>query len=307
MLRSAKRWCGSGPPDATRQGEVGPARGRSGGDDRHVSTLPILCYHKVDRRHEWGATRVAPRTFRRQMEALAREGWRTAGSAALLARLEAAAPAAAADARTFVLSFDDGYAALAQHALPLLTDLGFTALVFVVTDYVGRDNDWDVHYGWRRFRHLSWDELAYWSGRGIEVHSHGASHARLTWIPDSQAQDELGRSREVIASRLGSTPTGVAYPFGAVDGRVRRLAEAAGYRLGFAGPAGPGGRQPGGADRLALRRRPVYAWDAFAPPCVLREDAAGAFGMAMARLTNRFAVGTAIIQRLSGARYTVRE
>jgi hypothetical protein len=40
---------------------------------------------------------------------------------------------------------------------------------------------------------------------------------------------------------------------------------------------------------------------------VLREDAAGAFGMAVARLTNRFAVGTAIIQRLGGARYTVRK
>jgi peptidoglycan/xylan/chitin deacetylase (PgdA/CDA1 family) len=204
------------------------------------------------------------------------------------------------------LTFDDAYAALAEHAFPVLADLGLTALVFVVTDYPGRDNDWDVHYGWRRFRHLSWDDLAYWQARGIEVHSHGVTHARLTWLSDVQAEDELGRSRAMITRRLGVSPAGIAYPFGAVDARVQALAGAAGYSLGFAGPAGHGGHQPGAAGCLALRRRPVYAWDVFAPPVVLREDLAGAFAMAVARLTSRVAVGTALIQRLSGARYATR-
>ena len=269
-----------------------------------MSPLPILCYHKVDPRREWGATRVAPRAFRRQMEALARGGWRTIGSAALLAQLDAATPAAAGS-RTFVLSFDDGYAALAPHAFPVLADLGFTALVFVITDYVGRDNDWDVHYGWRRFGHLSWDELAHWSARGIEVHSHGASHARLTWIPDSQAEDELGRSRDAIARRLGSPPVGVAYPFGAVNERVRCLTEAAGYRLGFAGPRGlPGAATPAAtsaraaADPLALTRLPVYAWDTPGVPFVLQGGLAAALAMAAARAANRLAVATSLIRRL---------
>jgi peptidoglycan/xylan/chitin deacetylase (PgdA/CDA1 family) len=142
------------------------------------------------------------------------------------------------------------------------------------------------------------------------VHSHGATHARLTWVSDAQAEDELGRSREAIARRLGrggASPAGLSYPFGAADARVRALAAAAGYSLGFTGPAGPCGRQPAGADRLALRRRPVYAWDAFALPWVLREDAAGGFAMAVARLTNRIAVGTAFFQRLLGARYTASQ
>jgi peptidoglycan/xylan/chitin deacetylase (PgdA/CDA1 family) len=282
---------------------------------------PILCYHKVDARRELGVTRVAPRVFRRQMEALANAGVRTLGSADLehvlaggtLAGHAATAPAPGPSPLTprpslalgpsVVLTFDDGYAALAEHAFPVLADLGLKALVFVVTDFVGRDNDWDVHYGWRRFRHLSWDDLAHWRERGIEVHSHGATHARLTWVSPVEAAEELGRSREEIARRTGVAPAGFSYPFGAEDDRVRALAAAAGYSLGFAGPAGPRGRQPAGADRLALRRRPVYAWDAFAIPWVLREDAAGAFGMAVARLTNRIAVGTAFFQRLLGARY----
>ncbi len=274
-----------------------------------MSTPPILCYHKVDPRLELGVTRLSPRVFRRQAETLARAGYRTLGSADLLRAGEAGREGSGAKdtSPALVLTFDDGYEPLARHAFPVLAELGFRALVFVVTDYVGLDNDWDVHYGWRRFRHLSWDDLAHWQERGIEVHSHGATHARLTWVSDAQAEDELGRSRAAIARRLGASPAGISYPFGAVDARVQALAAAAGYSLGFAGPAGPGGRQPAGADRLALRRRPVYAWDAFAFPCVLREDAAGAFGMAVARLTSRLAVGTACFQRLLGARYTASQ
>jgi peptidoglycan/xylan/chitin deacetylase (PgdA/CDA1 family) len=281
---------------------------------------PILCYHKVDVRRELGVTRVAPRVFRRQMEALAASGVRTLGSAELVTRLAGGTvvrprvlakspdatrpsphPAIAAPAPAVVLTFDDGYAALAEHAFPVLADLGLKALVFVVTGFAGRDNDWDVHYGWRRFRHLSWDELARWRERGIEVHSHGATHARLSWISLTEAAEELGRSREEILRRTGVAPLGVSYPFGAVNRWIASLASDAGYRLGFAGPQGLAGVE---ADSpMGLRRRPVYAWDVFRPPLVLRGGLRGAVAMAAARLTNRIAVGTTLFQRLSGRRH----
>ena len=197
-----------------------------------------------------------------------------------------------------VLTFDDGYAGLARHAFPVLADHGFRPLVFVISDYVGRENSWDVQYGWRRFAHLDWDELAVWRQRaGLEVHSHGATHARLTWLGDAQALDELERSRETIAARLGTPPIAVSYPFGSVDARVMGLSARAGFRLGFTGPtrAAP---QP-----LALPRLPVYGWDAGARPLVLGGSPLSAAGLALARITNRCAVGTAAIQRLLGRRY----
>ena len=279
-----------------------------------MNAPPILCYHKVDARREFGVTRVSPRVFRRQMESLAKAGWRTLGGAELSAHLAAPAPAASPvspshaspltshSSRLLVLTFDDGYAALAVHAFPVLADLGFRALVFVVTDYVGRDNDWDVHYGWRRFRHLTWDELAHWQERGIEVHSHGATHQRLTWIPDSEAEDELGRSRQAIASRLGVPPAALSYPFGAVDARVRRLTAAAGYTMAVAGPRGLAGQldRSAGPDPLVLGRLPVYAWDPFAVPLVLRGGAAGACAAGLARAASRLSVATSAIRRVFG-------
>jgi peptidoglycan/xylan/chitin deacetylase (PgdA/CDA1 family) len=268
---------------------------------------PILGYHKIDSRFELGFTQLGPRTFRRQIESLARAGYRTLGSAELIAALgrtggRADRPSAPtlplSHSPTLILTFDDGYAALAEHAFPVLADHGFKALLFVITDFVGRENTWDVQYGWRKFYHLSWDELAKWRERGIEAHSHGATHARLTWLSDTEAEDELGRSREAIASRLGTAPRGIGYPFGAADERVCRLAAAAGYTLGFGGPVGAGTSDP-----MLLERRVVYAWDRGGIPFVLREGGLGPLARGLARTTNRCAVGTAAIQRILGRRY----
>ena len=256
---------------------------------------PILCYHKVDTRFELGFTQLEPRVFRRQMEALARRGCKSLGATELTTALGRQGAAAAPE---IVITFDDGYASLARHAFPVLADLGLRAMVFVITDYVGRDNDWDVQYGWRHFAHLDWDELGFWRDKGIEVHSHGATHARLTWLGDAEAAEELGRSRETVARRLGSVPDAVSYPYGSADARVRRLAAQAGYTLGLAGPS------ERGADPLALPRRPVYGWDRFDVPLVLGSSPLATVGMGLARFTNRCAVGTAAIQRLLGRRYT---
>ncbi len=257
---------------------------------------PILCYHKVDTRFELGFTQLEPRVFRRQRAARARRGYRTLGAQALLEAWNGRASSPAA-APAVVVTFDDGYAALARHAFPVLADLGLTALVFVVTDFVGRENSWDVQYGWRRFTHLDWDALGRWREKGIEVHSHGATHARMTWLGDAEAADELARSREAIARQLGFVPAAVSYPYGSVDGRVRRLAARAGYTLGFAGPSASG------ADALNLPRGPVYGWDRFELPLVMAESRWSGVGAALARFTNRCAVCTAAIQRLLGRRY----
>ncbi len=256
---------------------------------------PILCYHKIDTRLELGFTQIEPRVFRRQIETLARRGDRALGSGDLAAALSAGDTAGGPGA--IVISFDDGYAALARHAFPVLVHNGFRALVFVVTDFVGRDNSWDVQYGWRRFAHLGWDELGAWQEQGVEVHSHGATHARLPWLSDAQIADELQRSRETIRSRLGPAPAGLSYPYGAVDARVRRHAARAGYSLGFAGPAARG------TDPLCLPRRPVYGWDRFATPLALGTSPLSGTALALARFTNRCAVGTAAIQRVLGRRY----
>ena len=150
------------------------------------------------------------------MTALARAGWHT------LTLDEFANPRTTHDERrTFLLTFDDGYASLAEYAYPVLADLGFTATTFLITDYIGKPNTWDVRYTWNRLRHLSWTQIDEWRARGFDFASHGATHRRLTWLDDATVETELTGSRDALTSRLGSEGgRAIAYPFGAVDERV---------------------------------------------------------------------------------------
>jgi len=257
----------------------------------------VLCYHRIGGPHELGATRVATSVFGRQMRALAGAGWRTLRLADFTSRLDTrdASPAPVPDA--FLLTFDDGYASLAETAYPLLADLGFTATTFLITDFMGRPNTWDVRYTRHRLRHLDWDTAEQWHARGFDFASHGTSHRRLTWLDDAAVTAELLRSREMLCARLGAAAgSAVAYPFGAADARVRRIAAAVGYRVGFASVAGSA------TDRLGLRRLPVYAWDRWAPPLVWRDGGWGRLGRTLAWLANRCAVGSSLMLRGVGRR-----
>ena len=244
----------------------------------------VLCYHRIGGPLELGVTRVARSVFRRQMTALAEAGWR---SVTLAEYAKDTAP------RTFLISFDDGYASLADFAYPLLADLGLTATTFLVTDFVGKTNTWDARYTWHRLPHLDWAAIEQWRSRGFDFASHTASHARLTWLSEAAATDELGRSRETLQARLGAAkPAAVAYPFGAVDERVARFARGAGYELGFGGVRG----DP--KDPLRQPRAPVYMWDVGSTPLGLRTGGVGAAGRFVAHVANRCAVGTSWMLKL---------
>jgi len=217
---------------------------------------PVLCYHKVERRRELGVTRLSPRRFAAQVAALSRAGWKTISLDDFGATVRGERESRD---RELLITFDDAYRGLRDYAFPVLRDAGFAAACFVITDFAGRLNRWDVAYGGRRFAHLAWRDIEAWSGRGIEFASHTATHPRLTWMTDRRLADELIRSRLALQSALGGLPAAIAYPFGAIDARVTAAAVSAGYSLGF----GVGGQWRG--DPLAVPRTPVHCWSPLLP------------------------------------------
>ena len=251
---------------------------------------PVLCYHRIGGQLELGVTRVSRHVFARQMTALARAGWRTLTLDAYAASLGTTQHAP----RSFLLTFDDGYGELDEHAYPLLADLGFTAVTFLITDFIGGTNAWDVQYTWHRLRHLDWSAIERWQGQGFQFGSHGATHRRLTWLDDAAVTDDLARARATLTQRLGADAArAIAYPFGATDPRVRRLAAAVGHDVGFSGVRGDG-------TALDQPRVPVYMWDALSVPLGLRDDALGELGRVVAHAANRCAVGTSWMLKVAG-------
>jgi peptidoglycan/xylan/chitin deacetylase (PgdA/CDA1 family) len=223
------------------------------------------------------------------MTALANGGWRALTLAELAATISGTR---SPGPREIVITFDDAYRGLRDHAFPVLRDLDFPAVCFVITEYAGRLNRWDIAYGGRRFAHLAWRDMQRWLAHGVAFESHTATHPRLPWVTDGRLTDELVRSRVTIESALGVVPTAIAYPFGAVDARVRHAARGAGYSAGF----GVGGRWAD--DPMSIPRAPVHAWSPRMPVV----GPLGPLERLASVIATRCSVGTTLLHRLTPAR-----
>jgi peptidoglycan/xylan/chitin deacetylase (PgdA/CDA1 family) len=260
-----------------------------------LSAIPILTYHKVDERWEWGGTRTTPRQFATQMSWLKEEGYRsipTSEVARLVTGGKRPLP------KSVGITFDDGYESIYQNVFPVMKNLGFVGTVFLVTDYVGKSNSWDVNLGGRKFHHLSWFQIKKMAEAGWEFGSHSASHPDLTKIPEADVLRELQRSKEAIEKELGKPCVLLSYPFGRYDEKVQALAKQAGYQGAFAlYPPRPNGKE----DLFALRRAGVYLTDTLFDFKVKVEEPAFWFPLSdmSGRLINWFASGTFMVKGYS--------
>ena len=112
-----------------------------------------------------------------------------------------------------VCTFDDGYAGLYSHALPILSKYGFSATVFVCTSLIGYDNKWNNKDSKMRM-HLNMDELSALNNQGWEIASHGVHHYNFLKLTDIELEYEIQQSKEQIDSLFGPSDC-FAYPYGA--------------------------------------------------------------------------------------------
>lgn len=183
----------------------------------------VLAYHQVGGRKTLGITWITSAQFERQMAWLAEAGYHTNSLTEYLNDNQANA------GKKIVLTFDDGFRALAKNALPVLQRFGFTATVYPVADYVGRENRWDVNFFGRRTMHLDWGELRDLIAAGWEVGSHSLRHAYLPSLPEAELLDDLRRSREILEDHLNIPVRHLSLPFGRGNHRVFEAARQAGY------------------------------------------------------------------------------
>jgi peptidoglycan/xylan/chitin deacetylase (PgdA/CDA1 family) len=177
--------------------------------------VPVLTYHSID---DSGSTvSVAPAEFRRQMQALAAAGWRTISIDAFLRGHRAGQW----PARTFVLTFDDGYRNLVEQALPSAHECSFHGTVFVAADRVGGTM---AGSGEPACPLLDWSGLRELASAGWSVASHACSHRRLTSLGADELDRELAQSKKTIEDHVGAPVAAFAYPYGVVSPDAERAA-----------------------------------------------------------------------------------
>lgn len=214
-----------------------------------------LCYHKITERFCFEGTWTTPDRFFAQIDFLLHSGFRFINESDFLTAL--GRPPAAGE-RALFITFDDGYEEIHRHVMPGLMARGISFHVFLVTDFSGRDNDWDLSLGRRPFRHLSWENVEEMAGKGVTFGSHGATHRDLIRLSEGERVDELRRSKQAIEQRLNKPVRTFSYPFGRYDSALKNLAQKAGYEAAFSlYPSHCNEKM----DRFAIRRNGVYIID----------------------------------------------
>jgi peptidoglycan/xylan/chitin deacetylase (PgdA/CDA1 family) len=250
----------------------------------------ILAYHNViDRPPEFAdrPLHLALEHFEEQMRWLVRH-YECVPLPDLIARLRSQPSLRA----TASVTFDDAYAGVFEHALPVTRMLGIPITVFVVPTFVGssRVRWWD-HRGMsehsgsvareRRLHVLAGDQvrilrdeglpdeeaphqlrIADWSAlraatrEGVTIGAHSLTHRTLTAINSLELSYEVGGCADVLEGALGARPTCFAYPYGAWNSRVQQAVRNAGFMAAVTTMTGL--NRPG-CDPLALHRVNVPA------------------------------------------------
>lgn len=229
--------------------------------------VPVLMYHRVavpgnawERRMS-----VTPSLFRQQMLALRQHGYRAISAADFMAWRDGTKQLSD---KQFLLTFDDGYLDVYLHAGPVLKELGWPAVMFLVSGLIGQHDRWCLHENPEGASHplMNPQQISELESQGFAFFSHSRTHADLPTLSDAELNDELAGSKMDLESLLGKPVPYLAYPFGRHDERVVAAARQAGYVAAFSVLSGF--NRPGD-DLFRIRRIDVFGWDS--PARLLRK------------------------------------
>ena len=192
--------------------------------------VPILMYHAVEdapRPPKYKHFYVLADEFAGQMKMLKRTGYQPITFETLAA---ARAGTGTLPTKPVLLTFDDGYQNLLPNVHPLLKGLGFPYTVFLVSERVGRTNDWVVPEGYEPTPLLTWEEIAQMrADGGVDFQAHTRTHPKLAEIAPDDARREMADCKNELEQRLGTKITTLCYPYGSVSDAVADGAAEAGY------------------------------------------------------------------------------
>lgn len=215
--------------------------------------VPALMYHHISPIP--GPHTVSPENFRRHLEWLSESGIRTISVSeyeqwrqGLITIREP----------SVLLTFDDGWLDNWVYALPLLREFNAKAVFFIVTAWPGEGavRDGLDSTGWKAPTHqeamslvkeedrdqavMRWSELLAARESGlVELASHSHSHGEWWQAGGSWAEvisaleEDLGKSQDVLSSRLGERPRYFCWPKGLFGLGMVETARAAGFDVQF--------------------------------------------------------------------------
>lgn len=187
---------------------------RSAVTEGQAPQIAILAFHSIGSPAPggWDTWFYIPQlTFARQLQWLRQHDWTVIDLQRLL---EGLGRPGTLPGRCALLTFDDAYRSMRTVAQPILSALGYPAVLFVPTDFIGGYNTFEPA-GWAPREQLcTWDDLRALHQAGTAIQSHSASHAHLSQLSPAELECEVARSKDVLEAGLGEPVSLFSYPYG---------------------------------------------------------------------------------------------
>ncbi len=196
--------------------------------------IPVLVYHSIDNTNS--VLSVSPDTLRKQFKFFRDKGYETLSLEDYFRHRK---ENKSLD-KKLLITFDDGYQNMYTGAFPILKEFSFSAVIFLVTDHIGKTANWilrdskiieerltsslsaaevDLDAEAKRQQEianyplLTWDEVEEMHAGGVDFQSHSHSHHFISTLDETDLHKELALSREILEEKLKKKITGFCYPY----------------------------------------------------------------------------------------------
>ena len=171
----------------------------------------IFTYHSISSNFHVGLNSVHPNRFKEHVEFIANINNSTVEN------------------NHIKIAFDDGYESVYANAFPIMEEYSLKGIVFPISGYIGKTNDWDVTFGVNKTMHLTKTQLLTLSENGWEIGSHSHLHRSFKWMSNDEIKDDVVTSKRIIENITGKAVTSFCLPFGDYTIKAIEIIEEAGF------------------------------------------------------------------------------
>jgi peptidoglycan/xylan/chitin deacetylase (PgdA/CDA1 family) len=188
--------------------------------------VPVLMYHSISTKASQLA--IAPDAFDEQLAWLSARGFRS---------IEPEEVLTAEPNGHILITFDDGFKENLQTAAPLLEKHGYTATIFVSTDYLGGNSGYAERPSDKTFEMLTDGDVKELAGLGWTIANHFHTHRVLSELSADEIRSEYDNAR----ARLGELGVPeqhqkiVAYPRSRMSAGTLQALRQLGVSMAFTG------------------------------------------------------------------------
>jgi len=224
-----------------------------------VSRIIILMYHIIDdaKTDIESALCCSPRLFEEQVKYLANSEY-------TLVNLDDIADILSGnksfETDVVALTFDDGFEDFYLNALPILKRYKVPSTLFVISNMLGKTNNWMSERDFPVRKLISKQQLLSIEEKGVIIGSHSRSHLNLEKHTENASllNLEINTSKHELENIIGHTIEHFAYPFGKYDNSVIDVVKESAYKTACSTKSGFNRKNE---KPLLLRRIEIYNSD----------------------------------------------